>query len=69
MSQDILFYVMKFEGTAGDSEPEICREGNRELSANYKFCIVNVSLTQQKTLIRNLISDGKILHTFIYRAL
>jgi len=69
MSQDIPFYVMKFEETAGDSEAEISREGNRKLSANYRFCIVNVSLTQQKTLIRSLISDGKILHTFIYRAM
>jgi hypothetical protein len=31
------------EETVGDSEPEICRVGNRKLSANYMFYIVKFS--------------------------
>jgi hypothetical protein len=35
--QNILFDAMKFEETADDSEPEICRGRNRKLSVNYMF--------------------------------
>jgi len=37
MPQDILVDVMKFEETAGDSEPEICRGRKKKLSANFFF--------------------------------
>ena len=68
MPQGILFYVMKFVETAGDTDPGICTEGNRKLPANYVFCKSDVWLTVQRNSVwikKNQLDVTFCIHYFL----